>query len=851
MNTHTMMRLSSRALILPALAAGIFSAAPAAVAEPAADDAAAQRVAAQRQAAVQDSLQQLQEARSYYAAGKYSEAVESYRNALAVIPKAPATQVQVTFIRDSLADALIAKAMDYRKVGRTDEAKQFLMEAIELSPENKLAKAELEKTLDPVRTNPALTPQHVGDVHEVQRLLTLAQGYYDLGSFDQAIETFRSVLKIDAYNAAAQRGMEQCYKATEQSSHASRDAYRAKALADVDAQYDANEPDDFITPPEDLDVSAELGTQEDTLVQENKMGDLLSKVIIPQVLLEEATIYDIAEMLRNRIASAENEMQNAGGQVPRMNVISYFGTQDSKSYQEMQEKRVSLNLQNISVTGLLDILVNQMGISYYFDKNNLVLTYSGKDFGPMMERTFMVPVHFFTPSSNDEFSDEAEESGFSRIRTSRIDAKAALKGLGVSFPEGSYARYFPSSRSLRVRNTAHNLDYIGDLLSIPANKERSLVLSVIMISVTEKQLEDLGFEWMFNVSLGGDVQGGGGGPQTSREDINLPMTGGVTFDSFIGDAGQPHVTDGLRSGSSVLNATSIDRLITAGSSAGYGSTIGEKSPGIFGFRGVWNTADVTMLMRGLSQKTGTDLLQSPRIVFAPEREEQVTFGTVREVFFPSGYDEPQVTSNAIYLPSRNSIISDSDGGDGNNDRDVVYAATASPAHPTDFTRYGMTDEELAGFGTIIQIHSASVSQDGNVVDIALTTTTNEFEGFVNWGQPFNIALMNNTEIKLIRLSDNLILQPIIKRYRTNTQLSLASGSVIVLGGLKEARKVDYEDKVPVLGDLPMVGRFFRSSGERDERKAIIYFAKVDVVDPTGRSVKTGEMVSAPGSNSTP
>ena len=163
----------------------------------------------------------------------------------------------------------------------------------------------------------------------------------------------------------------------------------------------------------------------------------------------------------------------------------------------------------------------------------------------------------------------------------------------------------------------------------------------------------------------------------------------------------------------------------------------------------------------------------------------------------------------------------------------------------------MTDEELAGFGTIIQIHSASVSDDGNIIDIALTTTTNEFEGFVNWGQPFNVALMNENQIRLVRLSDNLSLQPIIKRYRTNTQLSLASGSVIVLGGLKEARAVNYEDKVPVLGDLPLVGRLFRSSGSKDDRKAIIYFAKVDVVDPTGRSVRTGEMVSAPGSSNTP
>ena len=109
---------------------------------------------------------------------------------------------------DSLADALVAKGMDYRIVGRTDEAVAFMQEALELSPGHKFAVHELAKTQDPVRTNPALTPQHVGNVAEVNRLLTLAYGYYDLGLYDKALETFEAVRRIDQYNTAAKRGME-------------------------------------------------------------------------------------------------------------------------------------------------------------------------------------------------------------------------------------------------------------------------------------------------------------------------------------------------------------------------------------------------------------------------------------------------------------------------------------------------------------------------------------------------------------------------------------------------------------------------------------------------------------------
>jgi general secretion pathway protein D len=89
------------------------------------------------------------------------------------------------------------------------------------------------------------------------------------------------------------------------------------------------------------------------------------------------------------------------------------------------------------------------------------------------------------------------------------------------------------------------------------------------------------------------------------------------------------------------------------------------------------------------------------------------------------------------------------------------------------------------------------------------------------------------------LSDNQILKPVFKRRMENTKLTVGSGSVVVIGGLKEMRSVRYEDKLPVLGDLPMVGRLFRSEGEEKIRKAFLMFVKVDVVDPTGRNVGTG------------
>ena len=168
---------TSRTVLLSLVSSLALAFAPQAAAQQADGAELAKRETARRQQAMRDSMLKVQEARTAYTEGKYGVAVDCYRRALSKVPESPATEKQVKFIKDSLADALVAKGMDYRKVGRTDEAVEFMKEALQLSPGHKFAAAELEKTLDPVRTNPALTPRHIGNVGEVNRLLSLAFGF--------------------------------------------------------------------------------------------------------------------------------------------------------------------------------------------------------------------------------------------------------------------------------------------------------------------------------------------------------------------------------------------------------------------------------------------------------------------------------------------------------------------------------------------------------------------------------------------------------------------------------------------------------------------------------------------------
>ncbi|MDO4742361.1 MAG: hypothetical protein Q4A79_03270, partial [Candidatus Saccharibacteria bacterium] len=60
---------------------------------------------------------------------------------------------------------------------------------------------------------------------------------------------------------------------------------------------------------------------------------------------------------------------------------------------------------------------------------------------------------------------------------------------------------------------------------------------------------------------------------------------------------------------------------------------------------------------------------------------------------------------------------------------------------------------------------------------------------------------------------------------------------IAIGGLIEDNVQKVEDKVPVFGDLPLIGRFFRSNAESHVRKNLMIFVTAELIDPTGKPTR--------------
>lgn len=65
--------------------------------------------------------------------------------------------------------------------------------------------------------------------------------------------------------------------------------------------------------------------------------------------------------------------------------------------------------------------------------------------------------------------------------------------------------------------------------------------------------------------------------------------------------------------------------------------------------------------------------------------------------------------------------------------------------------------------------------------------------------------------------------PSIDTREIQTQVLVNNGDTVVLGGIYESNLSDQQDKVPVLGDLPLIGSLFRHSIEVDEKSELLIF----------------------------
>jgi general secretion pathway protein D len=388
----------------------------------------------------------------------------------------------------------------------------------------------------------------------------------------------------------------------------------------------------------------------------------------------------------------------------------------------------------------------------------------------------------------------------------RADAKTMLQSMGVSFQHDASATFWPHSGTLIVRNTQDNLDMV-DALVDQANSSapKQVEIESKFVEINQDNLKELGFDWLLGpFSLNGKVFGSGGtaGNGAPVNPANFPFVDPATGVPI----GQNPVTSGNQSGNFAISANALDALLMPG----LGQVAGA-APGIFGLAGVFTNPQFQVVVRALNQKKGIDLLSAPSVT--TKSGQRAIIEVIRELRYPRTYTAPQVPSIGTTTTTGSQVV----------------PVVVTPTTPADW--------ETRNTGVTLEVEPV-VGGDATTIDLNLIPQVVEFEGFINYGSPINAVGVNTMGNMIsvsvpVQLTPNIINQPVFSTRKVTTSVSVYDGQTVVLGGLMREDVQKTEDKVPIIGDIPLIGRAFRTNTEQHTKKNLVIFVTAKIVTPAG------------------
>jgi len=744
--------------------------------------------------------------------------------------------------------------------------------------------------------NKTMSPTFIEKVEQVKQLLTEADGFYQSGRYDLAMKRYDQVLALDPYNSAARKGQEKINNTKYKYGEEAYNETRSRQLWQVEKgweqpvrRYGATGEPAKLGIQKNLTDTARLNNKLNTII--------IPRVEFRDATLREAVNFLREQAVENDPATEGERGINivlppsvliqrpppapAGASPATAGAAAAPGTAPTGKppvgagqavaqppAPPAERGSITIELNHIPLGEALRYIANQAGLKVKVEPYAVSLVPRTEQSGDLLVKRYRVPPEFFggpldvgyyiegtlgaqgggggsaqpAPVAENIIQKEAVSyqtasgvgtgagatsqsnlvQGTSTTRqhllndrqlVGRADAKTMLQSMGVQFPtialpdgraDAASATFWPHSGVLIVRNTQDNLDMVDALVDqANASQPKQVEIESKFVEINQNNLKELGFDWLLGpFSINGKVFGSGGtaGNGTAVNPANFPfVANGVPI-------GQNPVTSGNRSGNVAISANALDALL-AGTTGG-GSAV---APGIFGLAGVFTNPQFQVVIRALNQKKGIDLLSAPSVT--TKSGQRAIVEVIREFRYPRAYTPPQVPSIGTTTTTGSQVV----------------PVVVTPTTPQDW--------ETRNTGVTLEVEPV-VGEDATTIDLNLVPQVVEFEGFINYGSPISAVGVNtiggaiSTSVPVI-LTQNVINQPVFSTRKVTTSVSVYDGQTVVLGGLMREDVQKVEDKTPIIGDIPLIGRAFRTNVEQHNKMNLVIFVTARVVTPAG------------------
>jgi general secretion pathway protein D len=125
-----------------------------------------------------------------------------------------------------------------------------------------------------------------------------------------------------------------------------------------------------------------------------------------------------------------------------------------------------------------------------------------------------------------------------------------------------------------------------------------------------------------------------------------------------------------------------------------------------------------------------------------------------------------------------------------------------------------------------------VLADGYTINLALIPSDTEFGGYDTLALPQVTGNLNVVQLPTVL--------PKFTVRQLVTTVNVWDNQTVVLGGLITSSVNSTKDKVPIVGDLPLLGRFFQSQSKQTVKDNLMIFVTATIVDPAGNRVHSDD-----------
>jgi tetratricopeptide (TPR) repeat protein len=672
---------------------------------------------------------------------------------------------------------------------------------------------------------------------EINALMVEGRELYRRGEYKHALESFKEVIQLDPYHITARRYIKECQESLMKITLDDFDIVKRERLQEVERSWLLKPHGERELEEAGEQTSATVARPIDTHVQQ----------VVAAVRFTEAPVADVLDVLYQ-----ESD--------PKVSIV--FDAAARKKLEDENQDKITLQLNNVPLLDVIRYICNAKGLTYRVDETAVIIM--GKESMRLRTKVFQL--------SRGLDIDVGEESSSPSAK-----AVALKKKLGIPAVEGSSITFDARRNRLTMRDTDANLKIIEDFLARYDKTPFQVQIEARFVTINNDDMSQLVFRHFLTKNYSWNGWGGGrydnrynlAAPNLQREltpglryirsymdessyfpalssyEIPVPTSSGNDYDDYLktvalrpqqppfGALGvngaetlyasilqqQAQVAAYQRDADAVLrarnqfpptspeyvqldseytsnalpvlaNATAnLQRAIQQFNVLNYQDKVANDGLGkVFDMQGVLGPAEWRTVIYALDNAEGVHTIFAPKVTVKTGQKAEIK--DIIKVRYNTEIDDaedPEIEVGDYYT-----YISE-------------YAVTPK-------------NWEEREYGTSLKV-TPNVQADEKTIELDLIP---EVSDLVSWRQ-------------FVSSRNNVFELPQFFVQSVRTVVRVNDGDTVVMGGLMTDQLIRTDDKTPIIGDLPLIGRFWRSQTEVARKANLMIFVNAKLIDPSGRA----------------